>query len=133
MRLFLDTNVFVAAVLAGDDDEATGTAMAVLNGDHEFLTSLVNLMELRSVLTKKRRLERDRADAIEEEIRADVEVVVPDAGELIDAYRIQDETLLYPVDSLILACARRYDATLVSFDGELVDAGAEQPTDVPVE
>jgi len=49
-----------------------------------------------------------------------------------DANQLQDETLLYPMDSLILACAREYDATLVSFDGELVDAGAEHPADVIV-
>jgi predicted nucleic acid-binding protein len=84
------------------------------------------------VLTKKHRLERDRAAAIEDEVRSDVEVVVPDAGTAIDANRLQDETLLYPMDSLILACAREYDATLVSFDGELIDAGAEHPADVIV-
>jgi predicted nucleic acid-binding protein len=132
MRCFLDTNVFVAAILDTDEAEATGTATALLNANHEFLTSLLNLMELRTVLTKKHRLERDRAAAIEDEVRSDVEVVVPDAGTAIDANRLQDETLLYPMDSLILACAREYDATLVSFDGELIDAGAEHPADVIV-
>ncbi len=39
MRYFLDTNVFVAAVLDDDEAEATGTATALLNADHEFLTS----------------------------------------------------------------------------------------------
>jgi hypothetical protein len=62
-------------------------------------------MELRTVLTKKHRLERDRAAAVEDEVRSDVEVVVP---------------------------AQEYDATLVSFDGELIDPGAEHPADVIV-
>jgi len=128
MRCFLDTNVFIAAVL--DDDEAEATAL--LNEDHEFLTSLLNLMELRTVLTKKHHLERDRASAIEDEVRSDVEVVVPDAGSVLDANQLQDETLLYPMDSLILACAREYDATLVSFDSELIETEAEHPADVIV-
>ncbi len=82
------------------------------------------------MLTKKHRLDRDRAAAIEDEVRSDVEVVVPDAGSVLDANQLQDETLLYPIDSLILACAREYDATLVSFDAELIDAGSEHPVDV---
>ncbi len=62
MRLFLDTNVFIAAVT---DEPNTGTtAVALLDGDHEFLTSTLNLMELRSVLTKKERLELSQAEAI---------------------------------------------------------------------
>lgn len=133
MRCFLDTNVFIAAVLDTDESEATGTATALLNDTHEFLTSLLTLMELRTVLTKKHRLEHDRVAAIEDEVRSDVEVVVPDAGTAIDANRLQDETLLYPMDSLILACAQEYDATLVSFDGELIDVGAEHPADVIVD
>ncbi len=132
MRCVLDTNVFVAAVLDTDDAEATGTATTLLNDSHAFLTSVLNLMELRTVLTKKHRLERDRAAAIEDEIRSEVEVVVPDAGTVVDANRLQNETLLYPMDSLILACAQANDATLVSFDGELIDAGATHPTDVIV-
>ena len=132
MRCFLDTNVFIAAVLDTDEAEATGTATALLNDGHDFLTSLLNLMELRTVLIKKHRLERDRANAIEDEIRADVAVVVPDAGTVVDANRLQNETLLYPMDSLILACAHEDDATLVSFDSECIDAGAEHPADVIV-
>jgi predicted nucleic acid-binding protein len=54
MRCFLDTNVFIAAVLDTDESEATGTATALLNDTHEFLTSLLTLMELRTVLNRFR-------------------------------------------------------------------------------
>lgn len=37
MRLFLDTNVFIAAVT--DEPETGAIAADVLDGDHEFLTS----------------------------------------------------------------------------------------------
>ena len=129
MRLFVDTNVFVAAV-ADDDAEATATATSLLNADHEFVTSVLNLMELRTVVTKKRRLDRERAAAIEAEIRSDVTVYVPDETTLIAADRLQEETLLYPMDATILACARDRDATLASFDAELIDAGATDPADL---
>ena len=127
MRLFLDTNVFVAAVT--DEPETGEVAANVLDGNHELLTSTMNLMELRSVLTKKQRLELQRAEAIQNEITDDVSVVIPDASDMMDANRLQRETLLYPLDCLIFACAQSHDADLVSFDSELQESGALAPSD----
>ncbi|WP_122088600.1 type II toxin-antitoxin system VapC family toxin [Halalkalicoccus subterraneus] len=127
MRLFLDTNIFIAA--ATDEPETGAIAVELLDSDHEFLTSTMNLMELRSVLTKKQRLELPRAEAIQDEITADVRVVIPDASDMMDANRLQRETLLYPLDCLILACAQSHDAELVSFDSELQESGTLAPTD----
>ncbi|ELY37659.1 PIN domain-containing protein [Natronorubrum tibetense] len=81
-------------------------------------------MELRTVLTKKQRLELSRANAIQTEITQDVSVVIPDASDMMNANRLQQETLLYPLDCLILACAQGHDADLVSFDSELQDVAA---------
>lgn len=86
-------------------------------------------MELRSVLTKKERLELSQAEAIQDEITADVRVVIPDASDMMDANRLQRETLLYPLDCSILACAQGHDADLLSFDSELQEAGALNPQD----
>lgn len=55
MRLFLDTNIFVATVT--DEPEFGVVATELLNTDHELLTSTLNLMEVRTVLTKKNRLD----------------------------------------------------------------------------
>nr|WP_256335623.1 hypothetical protein [Halopenitus persicus] len=43
------------------------------------------------------------------------------------ANRLRSKTLLYPMDAMILSAADAADATLVSFDSELVDQGAELP------
>jgi len=51
MRLFLDTNVIVAAVTR--DTERSETAVAALNEFDERYTSIINLMELRTVLGKR--------------------------------------------------------------------------------
>ncbi|WP_290819277.1 type II toxin-antitoxin system VapC family toxin [Halovivax sp.] len=75
MRRFLDTNCFVAA--ATDEPDTGAVASTLLSDDHEFLTSTMNLMELRSVLTKTERLEPARADEIQDEITTDVRVVIP--------------------------------------------------------
>ena len=128
MTYFVDTNLFIATIV--DEPELGPLATEVLSSDQEFLTSVLNLMELRTVLTKKRRMEPDRAQEIQSEITADVDVIIPDASDVMQANRIQQETLLYPLDSLILACARAHNAPLVSFDSELLDAGATHPEDV---
>lgn len=57
MRCFLDTNLFVA-VLTGESDQADA-ARNVMNSDHTLLTSVLNLMELRTVLSKKKLFERN--------------------------------------------------------------------------
>jgi len=87
-------------------------------------------MELRSVLTKKKQFERDRIDQIENRITSRATITFPDASDMMAATRLQSETLLYPMDALILAAADAVDATLVSFDTELVEHGASNPGDV---
>jgi len=49
---------------------------------------------------------------------------------MVAANRRQSETLLYPMDAFILVAADAVDATLVSFDSELVGHGAETPAEV---
>ena len=54
-RLFLDTNVFIASIT--NEPERVDVAKELLNSEYEFYTSLLNLLELRTVLAKKKRLE----------------------------------------------------------------------------
>ncbi|WP_436900284.1 type II toxin-antitoxin system VapC family toxin [Halovenus halobia] len=51
-KVFVDTNVFVASLT--DEPSRGETATELLNQEHEFCTSILNLIELRSVLTKKK-------------------------------------------------------------------------------
>ena len=48
---------------------------------------------------------------------------------MVAANDLQSETLLYPMDALILAAADAADATLVTFDSELLEYGAVEPTE----
>jgi len=128
MKLLLDTNVLVAAVTR--DTERSDDAIELLNDVDETYVSVLSLMELRSVLTKKKGFERDRIDRIESRISSRTTITFPDASDVMEANQLQSETLLYPMDSLILTAADAVDATLVSFDSELVEHGATRPTDV---
>ena len=125
MRVLLDTNVLVAAVTR--DTDRSGEAIELLDQVDDPLVSVLSLMELRSVLSKKKRFERDRIDAIENRVTSRMTVTFPDASDMMAANRLQSETLLYPMDEMILSGADAADATLVSFDSELVEHGADLP------
>ncbi|ELZ20262.1 PilT protein domain-containing protein [Halosimplex carlsbadense 2-9-1] len=112
------------------DTDRSEDAVELLNEVDEAYVSVLNLMELRSVLTKKKQFERDRIERIENRITTRATVTVPDASDMVAANQLQSETLLYPMDALVLAAADAVDATLVSFDSELIEHGAEHPTDV---
>ena len=128
MKLLLDTNILVAAVTS--DTGRSGDATDLLNEADESYVSVLNLMELRSVLAKKKQFERDLIDQIENRITSRTTVTFPDASDMMAANQLQSETLLYPMDALILAAADAVDAKLVSFDSELVEHGAEHPADL---
>ena len=66
MKAFFDTNVLVAAVTT--DTDRSQAAIDLLNGVDNGDTSVVNLMELRSVLAKKKAFERERIERIEDRI-----------------------------------------------------------------
>jgi len=125
MTVFLDTNVLVAAVT--NDMERSDSAVTLLNDAEQPYVSVLNLMELRAVLTKKKRVDRDRTEQIERRITARSTVTLPDASDILAANRLQSDALLYPMDALVLAAAEAVDATLVSFDAELIEHGAEHP------
>ena len=121
MRLCLDTNVLLATII--DAEDTADIATELLDSDeHSFVVTALSIMELRAVLTKKEKLEPD--------IGQDVDVFIPDSGDIMTGVRLQKETLLYPMDAMILACADAADASLVSFDGELQQHGAVAPSDV---
>ena len=125
MKILLDTNVLVAAVTR--DTDRSDEAIELLDQVDDPLVSVLSLMELRSVLSKKKRFERDRIDDIEDRITSRMTVTFPDASDMMAANRLQSNTLLYPMDAMILSAADAADAALVSFDSELVDHGAELP------
>ena len=53
-----------------------------------------------------------------------MDVYGPETGDLLEAYAMQRETLLYTMDVVILATAKEIGAPLVTFDGELLSNGA---------
>ena len=128
MKVFVDTNVFIASIT--DEPGRGDVATELLNENHDFCTSILNLMEIRSVLTKKKRVEQERVEEILADIYGGVDIYAPEISDQISAYSLQQDTLLYTLDCVLLALAEDIDATLVTFDGELLENGAISPTGV---
>lgn len=129
MRLCLDTNVFLATIIDAEDTADVATEL-LDSDDHSFVVAALSVMELRAVLTKKEKLEPETVEDIIADIGRDVDIFLPDSGDIMAGVRLQKETLLYPMDAMILACAEGADASLVSFDAELQEHGAVAPSDV---
>lgn len=128
MRVFVDTNVFIASLT--DEPGRGEIATELLNEDHEFCTSIINLMEIRSVMTKKKRVEQDRVEAVLSDIYSSVDIYAPEISDQIMAYELQRDNLLYTMDCVLLALANDVDATLTTFDGELLDHGGVAPEEL---
>ena len=128
MTYLLDTNILIAAFT--QDSERSAAARELLNTTENLHVSVLNLMELRSVLSKKKQFERDQVDQIEARITSRTTVTFPDASDMLAANQLQSDTLLYPMDALILTAADAIEGTLVSFDRELVEQGAVRPEEV---
>lgn len=84
------------------------------------------MMELRTVLTKKKRVDQEEAERAVENL----EVIIPDSSDIIEANKLQMETLLYPQDCLVLQIAEAQDCKLISFDKELMETGAKTPKEL---
>jgi predicted nucleic acid-binding protein len=128
MKAFVDTNVFVASLT--DEPGRGDVATEFLNRDYDFCTSILNLMEIRSVMTKKKQTEQDRVESVLDDIAESVEVYGPEISDQVTAYKRQRDSLLYTMDCVLLALADDVDATFVTFDGELLDHGGVAPSNV---
>jgi len=87
-------------------------------------------MEIRSVMTKKKRIEQDRVEAVLSDIYSSMDIYAPEISDQVTAYELQRDNLLYTMDCVLLALANDIDATLVTFDGELLDHGSVAPEEL---
>jgi predicted nucleic acid-binding protein len=128
MKVFVDTNVFIASLTS--EPERGVAATELLNYDHEFYTSILNLMELRAAMTKKKEVEQQVVEGVIDDLWGNLAVYTPEPSDLVVAFERQRETLLYTMDSILLALAEDLEAELATFDRELLENGATPPEDL---
>ena len=111
MKVFLDTNVLVAAFTSrGLCADVVRVALA----DHTVLTGEVNLRELRRVLRQRMKVPPEQADRVESLLRAQTVVRKP--------RRVPDVSVRDPDDVWVLASALVGEAeVLVTGDHDLLE------------
>ncbi len=125
MKLFIDTNVFISALFG--EEERSEIAKEVLNLDVVKYTSLLNLMEIRSVLSKKKQVSKIEIEKVIDDIIHGTEIIIPDSSSFLKSSEFQKENYLYPSDCLIFTLSKNLDSILVTFDSELIHHGAVEP------
>lgn len=117
MRVFFDTNVLVAALMARG---LCADLFALCIAEHDVMTGEVNLTELRRTLHDKRAMTTARLDAVEALLREHTVVPVPSCPADVD---IRD-----PDDVWVLASAIAGGADLlVTGDHDLLDVASRAP------
>ncbi|RLM60134.1 type II toxin-antitoxin system VapC family toxin [Halorubrum sp. Atlit-26R] len=130
MKLFVDSNIFIAIVT--DDTDRSDIARKLLNSDHEFYSSIYNVMEVRNVLATKYHFKRDRIEEVERTIRTYADPVAHNSLLVQKADEIQEETYTTAMDAIMLAGADSIRGTLVTFDTELHAHGAKPPEEISI-
>lgn len=86
MKIFIDTNIFIASVT--DEPTRGEIATRLLNEDHDFCTSIINLMEIRSVMTKKKQVEQEQVEEVLSDIYNNVDIYAPEISDQLMAYEL---------------------------------------------
>lgn len=127
MIIFADANIFLAALFA--EEERGTTAKRFLNSGHSICTSRLVILEIRTVLAKKKQKPTNKVEQAIHNIQSRVDVFIEEMPPLSDVDDIQKQTLLYPLDCIHFTTAEWKDYTFVSFDNELQDNGASDPVE----
>jgi predicted nucleic acid-binding protein len=126
-KVFLDSDVLLNVLLKeeGQDGERLWEApVRILNliGDGQLSgsTSIINLMEIRTVLARKKKWKKAQIFRKEKELKESLDILIPTWTDHIKADRYHRETLLYPMDCLILTLAGNNGCMLITRDSELL-------------
>lgn len=117
MKIFVDTNIFISAI---ENSKNVKTSQTLLNSrEHEIGTGLLNLMEIRTVLTKKKHRPQKDVDRVIEWLKNYLDFIHDEPPSLEGAEERQIDTLLYPMDCLILESSNSENAILTTYEKEL--------------
>ena len=114
----IDSNVFLNVLLYSDKFSDARKFLNENSGQLE--TTLVNLMEIFSILTRKYRWKRENAIKAVELIESDCKVLIPNEYDFVRAYSLQKKYILTSNDALILSIARKENSVLITYDKELL-------------
>lgn len=125
MKIYIDSDIFISLI---ENSAGAAASQALLNlNDHDLGTGLLNLLEIRTVLTKKKKHRQKEVETILQWLRDHLDFVIDDVPPLPDVNERQIDTLLYPMDCLICETADVHESLLSTYDRELIHHGCVHP------
>ncbi|MGA1873343.1 MAG: type II toxin-antitoxin system VapC family toxin [Thermoplasmatota archaeon] len=114
----IDSNVFLQ-VLLKTSEEKEAKKFLDRNKD-QISTTLYNLMEVASVLSRKYKWKKKKITSVLSTMRDSISIHTPDEYDALEAYEITSEILTTPIDTLMITIAKRKKLALVTYDSELL-------------
>jgi predicted nucleic acid-binding protein len=114
----IDSNVFLHILLKTEESERAASFLDENKGS--VTTTLLNMMEIASVLSRKYRWKgRDIKDVLRE-MRKNLPLSSPDEYDILEAYDINEQEFLTPIDAIMVAVTSRNHFVLITYDKELI-------------
>ena len=114
----VDSNVFLQ-VLLKTSEEKVAKKFLDRNKD-QISTTLYNLMEVASVLSRKYKWKKKKITTVLSTMRDSISIHTPDEYDALEAYEITSDIFTTPIDTLMITIAKRKKLTLVTYDSELI-------------
>jgi predicted nucleic-acid-binding protein len=125
MKILIDTNIFISLL---ENSKQSGISQSLLNvNEHDLGTSELNLLEVRTVLTKQKQHPQQSVEATIEYLREHLDFIVEQCPSLDSVEARQKESLLYPMDCMIYVTADENGAVPTTLEKEMRTHGCVHP------
>ncbi|MGA1820529.1 MAG: type II toxin-antitoxin system VapC family toxin [Thermoplasmatota archaeon] len=114
----VDSNVFLQVLLKTSEEKEAKKFLD--RNKSQISTTLYNLMEVASVLSRKYRWKKKKIITVLSTMRDSISIHTPDEYDALEAYEITSDIFTTPIDTLMITIAKRKKLTLVTYDSELI-------------
>ncbi len=91
-----------------------------MDGHEEICTTIFNLGEISSVLSRKYRWKSEEIGTAIEAIEKKLSVLITTEYDVLDAYQLSLKLFLTPIDAVLLSASKNNELTLITFDSWLL-------------
>ncbi len=119
--LYIDTNIFLNILLEeeGFCDTSEILINKILEDKYRGITSLLSFMEIHRIIQKQNKSEDEIKNAINMIRETDIEIIIPDSYDFINAYNYLQTLKIDPIDSIHIAIAIDNKAIFITRDEKL--------------
>jgi predicted nucleic acid-binding protein len=118
MRYLVDTDVFLHDILHTERAEEAKSFLD--EHSEEISTTILNLMEISSVLSRKYKWKKESISKVLDALKVSVEILIPTEYDMLETFNLSKERYHTPVDALMLSISKGKNSTLITFDSGIL-------------